>query len=92
VALLLATACAPAVPAATESDSAAQNAAIQRAFEQRSEGAELTATGTVDRVLSDESGPSGPHERFIVRLPSGMTVLIEHNLSIAPRVPVAIGP
>jgi len=91
VALLIATACAPAAPAATASDTAAQNAAVQRAFEQRAEGAELTATGIVDRVLSDESGPSGPHERFIVRLPSGMTVLIEHNLSIAPRVPVAIG-
>jgi hypothetical protein len=32
------------------------------------------------------------HERFIVRLPDvGMTVLIEHNLSIAPRVPVIVG-
>jgi hypothetical protein len=91
VALLVATACAPTARAATASDTAAQNAAIQRAFEQRSAGAELTATGTVDRVLSDESGPSGPHERFIVRLPSGMTVLIEPNLSIAPRVPVAVG-
>jgi hypothetical protein len=91
VALVIATACAPAAPAATASDIAAQNAAIQRAFEQHSDGAELTATGMVDRVLSDQSGPSGPHERFIVRLSSGMTVLIEHNLSIAPRVPVAVG-
>ncbi|MDQ6857622.1 MAG: DUF3465 domain-containing protein [Chloroflexota bacterium] len=64
---------------------------MQRAFEHHSDGAELTASGTVDRVLSDQSGPSGPHERFIVRLSSGMTVLVEHNLSIAPRVPVAAG-
>jgi hypothetical protein len=91
VALLVATACAPTARAATASDTAAQNAAIQRAFEQRSAGAELTATGTDDRGLSDEAGPSGPHERFIVRLPSGMAVLIEQNLSIAPRVPVAVG-
>jgi hypothetical protein len=91
VALLVATACAPTARAATASDTAAQNAAIQGAFEQRSAGAELTAIGTVDRVLSDETGPSGPHERFFLQLPSGMTVLIEPNLSIAPRVPVAVG-
>ena len=46
----------------------------------------------MDRLLSDQTGPSGPHERFIVRLPDvALTVLIEHNLSIAPRVPVVEG-
>lgn len=81
----------PGSPAAPAAEPAAGNAAVQRAFEQHSDGAEVTATGIVDRVLSDQSGPSGPHERFIVRLSSGMTLLIEHNLSIAPRVPVAVG-
>lgn len=84
-------ACASLSPAATPGISA-DNAAVQGAFERRAENVELTATGAVDRVLSDQDGPSGPHERFIVRLPDvGMTVLVEHNLSIAPRVPVVVG-
>ena len=90
MALAIAAACTAACqpPAAVISD----NTAAQRAFERHADGVELTITGTVDRVLSDQSGPSGPHERFIVRLADvTMTVLIEHNLSIAPRGPVAAG-
>jgi hypothetical protein len=91
VSLAIAAACtsAPALePTAIGSD----DAAVQRAFERHADGVELTISGTVDRVLSDQNGPSGPHERFIVRLTNvRMTVLIEHNLSIAPRVPVAVG-
>ena len=46
----------------------------------------------MQRLLSDEPGPDGAHERFIIRLDGGtQTVLIEHNISIAPRVPVSIG-
>ncbi|HEY8655831.1 MAG TPA: DUF3465 domain-containing protein [Candidatus Limnocylindria bacterium] len=79
---------APQRPATTLSG----NTAIQREFERHGDRAQLTATGVVDRVLGDQDGPSGPHERFIVRLPDvGLTVLIEHNLSLAPRVPVVIG-
>jgi hypothetical protein len=84
-------ACTSLSPAVTPGISA-DNAAVQGAFERRAENVELTATGVVDRVLSDQDGPSGPHERFIVRLPDvGMTLLVEHNLSIAPRVPVVVG-
>jgi hypothetical protein len=68
------------------------NAAVKAAFERHADNVELTASGAVDRLLSDQDGPSGPHERFIVRLADvKMTVLVEHNLSIAPRVPVAVG-
>jgi hypothetical protein len=88
--LAAAGACASLSPAAT--GIAADNAAVKAAFERHAENVELTASGAVDRILSDQDGPSGPHERFIVRLPDvAMTVLVEHNLSIAPRVPVAVG-
>jgi len=87
VALVIASSCMP--PAAT---AVADNAAVQRAFQRHTDQVEVTASGTVDRVLTDQDGPSGPHERFIVRLTDvAMTVLIEHNLSLAPRVPVATG-
>ena len=89
--LAIAAACSP-TPAVQPSAVASDNSAARRAFAGHTDGVELTITGTVDRVLSDQSGPSGPHERFVVALADvTMTVLVEHNLSIAPRVPVAAG-
>lgn len=66
--------------------------AIVQDYQQHRSQVEVTADGTVERVLSDQGGPSGPHERFIIRLFAGdLTVLIDHNLSLAPRVPVQVG-
>ncbi len=88
LALVIASSCIPPSTATAVAD----NAAVQRAFQGHTDQVEVTAIGVVDRVLSDQSGPSGPHERFIVRLADvAMTLLIEHNLSIAARVPVATG-
>jgi hypothetical protein len=48
-------------------------------------GTRLESEGTVTRVLADDTQGSR-HQRFIVRLASGRTVLIAHNIDIAPRV------
>jgi hypothetical protein len=32
-----------------------------------------------------------PHERFLVRVEGGPSVLVAHNLELAPRVPLALG-
>jgi hypothetical protein len=48
-------------------------------------GARVQASGIVERVLADDTSGSR-HQRFIVRLPSGQTLLIAHNIDIAPRV------
>ena len=61
-------------------------------FQQHRSYVEVTAEGTVTSLLPDSSGPSGPHERFIVRLSTGdLTVLIDHNVAIGSRVPVHQG-
>lgn len=87
LALVMVASCVPAAPTA-----GADNALARRAFESHAEKVQLTIDGVVDRILADQIGPSGPHERFIVRLADvGLTVLIEHNLSLAPRVPVVAG-
>ena len=39
----------------------------------------------VTRILSDDVEGSR-HQRFILRLASGQTVLITHNIDLAPRV------
>ena len=52
--------------------------------------AEVTVSGTVTALLPDSDGPEGPHEDFDVSV-SGHQVEIDHNLTLAPRVPVRIG-
>lgn len=78
--------------AACGASSQPDNAAIVSDFQNHRSTVEVTADGTVVRVLADNSGSSGTHERFIIQLSSGgITVLIEHNITIGKRVPVADG-
>ncbi len=37
------------------------------------------------RILADDT-EGGRHQRFIVRLASGQTLLVAHNIDVAPRV------
>jgi hypothetical protein len=48
------------------------------------------AAGTVERVLEDDR-KGIPHQRFIIRIETGTTILIEYNLDLAPRVPLEVG-
>lgn len=47
-------------------------------------------TGIVVRLLGDERDET-PHQRFVVELGGGQTLLIAHNLDLAGRVPAGIG-
>ena len=49
-------------------------------------GQQVLTSGEVIRVLSDDNDGSR-HQRFIVRISSGRTLLIAHNIDLAPRVP-----
>ena len=82
--LLLAPACVPA----TTPD----NTAVERAFAERRSTVEVTAQGVVTSVLADDSGPSGVHQRFIIRLAgSTQTVLVDNSVTIGRRAPVLPG-
>jgi hypothetical protein len=59
--------------------------ALARAFEQRKSNVQVEGRGVVQRVLSDDNDGSR-HQRFIVALASGQTLLISHNIDLAPRV------
>jgi hypothetical protein len=48
-------------------------------------GEQVQGQGVVIRLLSDDNEGSR-HQRFIVRLKTGQTLLIAHNIDIAPRV------
>jgi hypothetical protein len=68
------------------------DAAIVSDFHNHQSNVEVTADGTVVRLLPDRTSTTGTHEQFIVKLASGdITIQVEHNISIAARVPVALG-
>ena len=58
---------------------------ITRAFESGTSDIQVEGKGTVIRVLPDDLNGSR-HQRFIVQLASGQTLLITHNIDIAPRI------
>ena len=63
----------------------ADDPSIARAMADHAHEVTVDATGVVSRVLPDDRDGER-HQRFIVRLPSGTTVLIAHNVDIAPRI------
>jgi cold shock CspA family protein len=71
-------------PSLTRSTSAADKA-ISTAFQAKQSEVQVGGEGVVDRVLSDDENGSR-HQRFILRLASGQTLLIAHNIDIAPRI------
>jgi len=48
-------------------------------------GAQTQGSGIVSRILPDDNDGSR-HQRFIIRLESGRTLLVTHNIDIAPRI------
>lgn len=69
---------------ATE-QSAAGTGSLESAYRNRQSNLQVTGSGTVSRLLSDDNDGSR-HQRFILELPSGQTLLIAHNIDLAERV------
>lgn len=59
--------------------------AAQEAFAQRAGGRMLHVDGRVVRTLADDRDGS-PHQRFIIETDRGQTLLVAHNLDLAPRL------
>jgi cytosine/uracil/thiamine/allantoin permease len=58
---------------------------LAQAFKSKTSGFMVKFFGTVIRKLPDDTVGSR-HQKFIVRLNSGQTLLIAHNIDLAPRV------
>lgn len=56
-----------------------------QAFQQRKNDVQVQATGTVVALLSDDNEGSR-HQRFILELGNGQTLLVAHNIDLAPRI------
>ncbi|MEM7279571.1 MAG: DUF3465 domain-containing protein [Pseudomonadota bacterium] len=63
---------------------------LARAFDLRLNDEWVHAKARVTRLLTDDNEGSR-HQRFIIETSQGQSILIAHNIDLAPRVPVAIG-
>jgi hypothetical protein len=80
---LAACASAPAINtngAVSESDQR-----LARAFEQHESDIQVEGQGIVTRLLADDNEGSR-HQRFIIELKTGQTILISHNIDLALRI------
>lgn len=75
----------PAQAGVTTAPASSSDAEFANAYKNRTSKLQIEGQGTVVKILPDDNDGS-QHQRFIVRLYSGQTILISHNIDIAPRV------
>lgn len=71
--------------AAEVSAAVVDNSPLLKAIAERATDRQVRGSGKVARILSDDTRGSR-HQRFIIELPAGQTLLVAHNIDLAPRV------
>jgi len=61
------------------------NSAVKTAYDNRQSDVQVRGQGTVLRVLPDDDDGSR-HQRIILELDTGQSLLVAHNIDLAPRV------
>jgi hypothetical protein len=61
------------------------HSALATAYQNQQSNVQVQGSGRVTKVLADDNDGSR-HQRFLVRLASGQTLLIAHNIDLASRV------
>ena len=59
--------------------------AVQTAYENRQSNIQVQGKGVVSRLLADDNDGSR-HQKFILKLANSKTVLVAHNIDLAPRI------
>ena len=63
---------------------------VRNAWRNRESDVLVEVGGVVHRMLADDNDGSR-HQRFILEIDRDFTVLVAHNIDLAPRVPIALG-
>jgi hypothetical protein len=58
---------------------------LEEAYKNRQKGVQVKGSGTVIKILADDLQGSR-HQKFILRVTDNLTVLISHNIDLAPRI------
>jgi hypothetical protein len=63
---------------------------VTRRYSSLDSGAWIEETGVVRRLLSDDND-GDRHQRIVLHLRNGQSLLLAHNIDLAERVPLGIG-
>jgi len=63
---------------------------IRPLYDAQRSGVMVSTVGNVTRILKDDNEGSR-HQRFLIKIPDGLTLLVAHNIDLAPRVPLNEG-
>ncbi len=63
----------------------ANDAELQYAYENQRSDVQVQGMGTVIRILPDDNKGSR-HQKFILKLENRQTLLVAHNIDLAPRI------
>jgi molybdopterin converting factor small subunit len=58
---------------------------VADAYQNQLSDIQVSGSGDVSRILSDDN-KGRRHQRFILRLSSGQTLLVAHNIDLAPKI------
>ena len=72
-------------PTATPQQPNSADQALENAYQTRARKHQVSGNGTVIKLLADDNKGSR-HQRFVLRLNSGRTLLVSHNIDLAPRI------
>jgi hypothetical protein len=61
------------------------NPQIDNAYQNKQSNVQVQGSGKVLKVLSDDNSGSR-HQRFILKLPSNLTVLVAHNIDLSNKI------
>ena len=61
------------------------NPQIDKAYQEKRSDVQVQGVGKVIKVLSDDNKGSR-HQRFLLKLPSNLTILVAHNIDLAKRI------
>ncbi|EJL6293414.1 DUF3465 domain-containing protein [Vibrio cholerae] len=64
----------------------ANDAVLQQAYQSQQSDLQVQGFGQLVKVLPDDNDGSR-HQKFILKLNSGQTLLVAHNIDLAPRIP-----
>jgi len=66
-------------------ESTTDESVLTSAIKNRRSDIQVSGSGVVLRTLADDTSGSR-HQKFILKIPSGQTILISHNIDLAPRI------
>lgn len=73
------------LPPISEQNTGKSDAIIANTFSNHDSNQQVSGQGVVTRLLPDDNNGSR-HQRFIIKLPSDQSLLISHNIDLAPRI------